>query len=161
MASGRHAVYKRLPRDHAIDTTSDFETLSEVSRFVARFEDGTLPRERWNHPAHLTVAAWYLLQHDEAEATRRIVSGIQRYNRKNCIPVTPTGGYHETLTLFWIAIVRDRLRSTEGERALLRVRDVLAAFGQHAGLFREYYSDERLFSAEARASWVEPDRQAL
>src|ERR1041384_547432 len=77
-----------------------------VARLVCEFEACTLARERWTHEAHLTVGLWYLMQHEEAEATRLIRAGIKRYNQACGIAQTETSGYHETITLFYVRVIR-------------------------------------------------------
>ena len=77
-----------------------FRTADEIKALVRAFEDTSLPRAEWTHRAHLTVALWYLTRHSGREATARIRTGIKRYNAAKGVLTTPTGGYHETLTLF-------------------------------------------------------------
>src|ERR1051325_8543258 len=134
-----------------------FRTSEEMFELVRRFEDCTLPREEWTHAAHLTVALWHLLQYDWTEAVARVRLGIQRYNAAHGIRTTPTGGYHETLTIFWLRRVRSFLEESRNEaRALVSLANDLAASADR-GLPLEYYTRELLFSTEARAKWVEPD----
>ena len=134
-----------------------FRTTEEIFSLVRRFEDCTLPRAEWTHAAHLTVALWHLLQYDWPEAVEHVRRGIQRYNDARGIPVTPTGGYHETLTLFWLRAVRAFLEGERNEaRSLVSLANELVAT-HDAGLPLRHYTRARLFSAEARANWVEPD----
>ncbi|MBV9924867.1 MAG: hypothetical protein JOZ96_07630 [Acidobacteria bacterium] len=141
--------------------TTTFRTTEEILSLVRRFEDCTLPRAEWTHAAHLTVALWHLLQFDWLEAVARVRRGIRRYNAAHGIVETPTGGYHETLTLFWLRTVRAFLEAERNEaRALVRLANDLAA-GADKGLPLAHYTRERLFSAEARAGWVEPDLKPL
>ena len=73
---------------------------------VAGFEDGTLPREEWTHAAHLTMALWYLVNYpDDTESVRRIRDGIKHYNAAVGVVSTPTSGYHETLTRYYVHVV--------------------------------------------------------
>src|SRR5215207_10097243 len=138
-----------------------FRTSEEMFELLRRFEDCTLPPEEWTHAAHLTVALWYLLQFDWPEAVARVRAGIKRYNAAHGIPTTPTGGYHETLTLFWLRVVRAFLEAERNEaRALVSLANELAAT-HDKGLPFSYYTRERLFSPEARATWVEPDLMPL
>jgi hypothetical protein len=138
-----------------------FRTTEEILALVRRFDDCTLPREEWTHAAHLTVALWHLLQYDWPEAVRRVRLGIQRYNAAHGIRTTPTGGYHETLTLFWLRRVRAFLEGERNEaRSLVHLANELAAAADKS-LPLEYYTRERLFSPEARAGWVEPDLRPL
>ena len=138
-----------------------FRTGEEMFSLLRRFEDCTLPREEWTHAAHLTVALWHLLQFDWPEAVARVRRGIKRYNAAHGIVETPTGGYHETLTLFWLRAVRAFLEAERNEaRALVSLANELAAT-HDKGLPLTYYTRARLFSPEARAAWVEPDLKRL
>ena len=141
--------------------TATFRTTGEILALVRGFDDCTLPRERWTHAAHLTVALWNLLQYDWPEASERVRLGIQRYNAAHGIVTTPTGGYHETLTLFWLRTVRAFLEAERNEaRALVHLANELIASADR-GLPLKHYTRERLFSPEARAGWVEPDLKPL
>ena len=138
-----------------------FRTNEEVFSLVRRFRDCTLPRAEWTHAAHLVVALWHLLEYDWPEATARVRLGIRSYNAAHGIPTTPTGGYHETLTLFWLRVVRSFLEGGRNEaRSLVSLANELAA-GADSGLPLRHYTRARLFSPEARAGWVEPDLKPL
>ena len=138
-----------------------FRNSEEMFELLRRFEDCTLPREEWTHAAHLTVALWHLLQFDWPEAVTRVRAGIRRYNAAHGILTTPTGGYHETLTLFWLRTVRAFLEAERNEaRALVHLANELATTHDKS-LPLAHYTCERLFSPEARAVWVEPDLKPL
>ena len=47
------------------------------------------------------MALWYLRRHNRDEATRLIRDGIQRYNERQ----GNLTGYHETITLAWVAVI--------------------------------------------------------
>jgi hypothetical protein len=97
----------------------------EVEHLVAEFRAGTWPLAKWTHRAHLVVALWHLRHYPLAEATQLIREGIQRYNRAQGIPTTPTRGYHETLTLFWIWAVNRYLAGAPPKAALAELADDL------------------------------------
>jgi hypothetical protein len=138
-----------------------FRTTEDILALVRGFDGCTLPREEWTHNAHLTVALWYLLQYDWPEASGRVRRGIKRYNAAHGIVNTPTGGYHETLTLFWLRRVRSFLEGERNEgRSLVSLANALAASADK-NLPLAYYTRERLFSPEARNAWVEPDLKTL
>jgi hypothetical protein len=63
--------------------------------------------------------------------------------------------YHETITLFWVYLLA-RARLDSGAE---RLEDVVHANPQllENNFPLAYYSAERLFSDEARVSWMEPD----
>ena len=87
--------------------------------------------------------------------------GIKRYNAAHGVAATPAGGYHETLTLFWLRRVRAFLEGGRNEaRSLVSLANELAASADKS-LPLEHYTRERLFSPEARAAWVEPDLKPL
>lgn len=129
---------------------------------VAGFEDGTLPREEWTHAAHLTMALWYLVHYPADEAVRRIRDGIKHYNAAVGVISTPTSGYHETLTLFYIRTMK---RFVETTTSGLPTESLVETMLESDIAGREYplrfYTKERLFSPEARAAWAEPDICAL
>jgi hypothetical protein len=64
--------------------------------------------------------------------------------------------------LFWLAVVKARMRQMEpgGERIDV-VRVLVAEFAPRRDLFREYYSFDVVPSVEARRSWVPPDVKPL
>jgi hypothetical protein len=141
--------------------SATYRTTGEILSVVRGFEDCTLPRNRWTHAAHLTVALWHLLQFDWPDAVARVRRGIKRYNAAHGIVTTPTGGYHETLTLFWLRHVRLFLEDGRNEaRSLVSLaNDLIATADKNLPL--AFYTRDRLFSTEARAAWVEPDLMPL
>lgn len=138
-----------------------YRDLAEAEQIVASFEDRSLPPESWSHSAHLTVALWYLLRHDEAGATAEMISRIRSYNHAHRIRRTTTGGYHETLTLFWMAIARRFLDASRGGAPLDLLNRFLDAYGRRKRLHEQYYSRERFRSPRAREVWVEPDLRKI
>ena len=137
------------------------EVEREVERLVHEFEACTLPGERWTHEAHLTVALWYLARHADAEATRLIRAGIQRYNLSRGVLMTKDSGYHETITLFYIRAIQRYLKGAGETRTFAELLDGLLAACGHKNFPFEYYSRERLLSWEARTGWLEPDLKPL
>ena len=74
---------------------------------LARFETRELTLTEWDHAAHLTVAHHYLTSLSEPSLVLlRLREGIQRLNLSHGIYTTPEGGYHETITRFWICKVK-------------------------------------------------------
>ena len=138
-----------------------YHTSGEIERLVRAFEACTLQRPQWTHDAHLTVALWYLMNRSAQEATMSIRSGIKRFNEANGVRMTPTGGYHETMTLFWTCAVSFYAgQAYEGRSIVALANGMLRLFGNR-NLPLEYYTRERLMSWRARTSWVEPDLKPL
>jgi hypothetical protein len=141
--------------------TTTYREAGEIFDLLRGFETCELPRERWTHAAHLTVALWNLLQYDWPEAVRRVREGIQRYNEAQGVPMTRERGYHETLTLFWLRHVRDFLgRDYNEARPLVPLANELVERSDK-NLPLRHYTRELLFSWEARLGWVEPDLKPL
>lgn len=136
-----------------------FQTWLEIEQLVHSFQDCTLPRDRWTHAAHLTIAGWYLLNCSLEDATTQICNRIQRYNSAMGIQMTRDSGYHETLTLFWIHTVHQFLMEQNQQEPLLQSINNLIQVCNDPRLPLRYYSRDRLFSWEARTGWLEPDLQ--
>ncbi len=141
--------------------TGTYHDAAEIFDLLRGFDDCSLPRERWTHAAHLTVALWHLLQFDWPEAVSRVREGIKRLNESHGVVTTRERGYHETITLFWLRHVRSFLDENYNEGcSLVRLANRLIE-GADKNLPLEYYSRELLFSWEARLAWTEPDLKPL
>ena len=136
----------------------NFRSEAEVDHFLAAFDAGAMPRYCWTHAAHLAMCAARLFAEDEGTVDR-IREGIQHYNHSQGIVNTPTFGYHETLTLFWIETVRGYLRETHPETRLAAVCGAIKTFGLAPDLPRRRYTFDVFQSIEARARWIPPDRE--
>lgn len=138
-----------------------YTNLSEVEFLIQQFEQGSLPRSQWTHTAHLTVALWYLTRLPFPAALNQIRRGIQHYNAEIGIPTTAEGGYHETLTCFWVRRVQQVLEASPCQDLSLEwLNQCLKRCGDKA-LPSQYYSHDRLYSWRARTSWVDPDLKSL
>jgi hypothetical protein len=138
-----------------------YATAAEIECLVRNFESCLLPRARWTHHAHLTVALWYCLRHSWPDAVYRVRTGIKRYNEASGIITTRESGYHETMTLFWLRMVRRYLEAAERECSLVVLANGLIERYDDSRLPFDYYTRELLMSAEARAGWIEPDLKSL
>jgi hypothetical protein len=138
------------------------KTISEhhLRRIVTGFEQGTLPREEWTHEAHLLMALWYTLHLPEAEVLPHIRASIRSYNEAVGTANTTTSGYHETLTVFYTQAVTRFLKESGTTLLPETLATMLLAseIADRAYPLR-FYSKERLFSPEARATWVEHEKE--
>ncbi len=133
---------------------------ADILALVNQFEELTLPKERWTHSAHLTVAAVYVEAHG-GEAVAWIRDGIQRLNAHFGVNQTATSGYHETLTIAWTRLISDHLANLPAETRLAdRVASVIERFTDRSVILN-YYSRDRIMSTEARYGWVAPDLAEL
>lgn len=135
-----------------------FGAEADLRSFLAGFEEGTWPASRWNHATHVAMAACYLREHQPEEALLRIRSGLYRYHLSQGGAHTATSGYHETLTLFWVARITEYLRALPPDTPLLdAVNGATRQFGQQRKLHKSYYSWDIVNDPEARRSWRAPD----
>jgi hypothetical protein len=132
-----------------------FRSTADLVDLVRLFESCELPYERWTHRAHLAVAAVYLGRYALEEATRWARDCIRRYNRAR----GDAAGYHETITVLFMRLVARELAGVPTDAVAGLVND-LAERCRVSWLY-EYYTAERLWSAEARAEFVPPDRRPL
>ena len=138
-----------------------FKSTDELSALVNGFDACTLTRAEWTHAAHVSVAVWYVLWYGREEATDRLRAGIQRLNAAHGVPMTPTGGYHETLTCFYVWLVATELHSGPIDATLAEITNAVVEACDDRTIPLRYYSRDRLMSWEARTTWVEPDLRAL
>jgi hypothetical protein len=136
-------------------------TEENIDLFLAAFEAGTLPKERWTHSAHILGGACYVHRLGEAAALDHMRSSVQRFNLAVGGQNTTTSGYHETVTAFWIKLLAAFLTSnqpiTRADFATLAV----AHFAPQRDIYTRYYSYNLIDSIEARAHWQPPDLQPL
>lgn len=135
-----------------------YNDIEDVKRLVREFEGRRIALEEWTHAAHLAVCCWYVMTKPH-DAERLMRTGLQRLNRSLDIITTPTNGYHETLTRFWIAKVRSLVNVCEGTN--LAVLNAVLEGLADVELVYFHYSRARISSVEARSEWVEPDLVAL
>ena len=98
---------------------------------------------------------------DEQEAINRVRQGILRYNQAIGIKTTKDGGYHETLTLFWVRMVSHYLSVNEEKISIPETVITIHDTYKDKYLPFQYYSRDLLMSWEARSGWVEPDLKPL
>ncbi|BAU09713.1 hypothetical protein LEP3755_01880 [Leptolyngbya sp. NIES-3755] len=137
-----------------------YSTENEIIELVKAFENCTLARSYWTHPAHLTVALWYLID-QPLTAPDQIRFGIQRYNQAHGIESTSTSGYHETITRFWIHLIQNYLDRINVHDSLLSLTNQLMNDYSDPIVLFEYYSRDLIFSPEARSRWIEPNLKSL
>jgi hypothetical protein len=133
-----------------------FDSADEVVELIRQFEACTLPRGRWNHRAHLTVALWYATHLEADDALDAVRRGILRLNEACGVVSTPTSGYHETITRFYMWVVGAFVKTERQGDWAARANRLIARYGEK-DLPLRHYSKDRLMSPTARTRWVEPD----
>jgi len=128
---------------------------------VAAFLALTLPKPEWTHHAHLRVGLWHLLHYPPGEALTRLRDGIRAYNEVTGVANTPSSGYHESITRFYVWQIGRFLNGTDRSRPVDELAEELIRGFGNRDLPLRYWSQERLMSAAARLGWVEPDLERL
>src|SRR5690348_8524408 len=138
--------------------TSDAEISHLGEGMVAR----TLPRPEWTHEAHLATTMYLLLRRPDIELDKELPGLIRRYNESVGGVNSDTEGYHETITRVFLRGVRLFLSEGDTSEPLHELVNelLLSPMGRGEWPLR-FYSGERLFSVEARRSFIEPDLRAL
>ncbi|MCU0620900.1 MAG: hypothetical protein MUC69_05290 [Gemmatimonadales bacterium] len=133
----------------------------DLEGLVAAFVQGTLPASAWTHEAHLRVGLWHVRRHGPEAALPLLRARIRAYNEARGTANTPTSGYHETITRFYVWLIAGFLRKAPPDADADALADALIAAHGHRGLPLDYWSDDALFSTAARVGWVPPDVRAL
>jgi hypothetical protein len=128
--------------------------------FLKQFESATWPKAEWHHRQHIKVAYLYLRRYPLAVASVKVREGIKAYNAAHKVEESLTGGYHETMTQAWLRLVYFILCEYGP------AENADAFFEEHPELsqkktLRFFYSRGRFLTAEAKASFVEPDLTPL
>jgi hypothetical protein len=125
----------------------------ELTRALER---GEVANENFHHVSHLHVAWAYLAESSSVQqAANKMRDTLRRFAAASGKPQK----YHETITLFWVHLLSRARAASGGER----LEEIVHANPQllEKNFPLAYYSAERLFSNEARTSWVEPDLKPL
>jgi hypothetical protein len=120
------------------------------AQFLQGFEQAHLPA--FKHYEHIRMAWLYLRRDDWEEGYQHIQKGLKHLSDKH----GQSQKYHETITRFWALLVYHCIQAKpelEDFDSFIRAYPFLV---DKTSISR-HYSDERLFSAESRASWLEPD----
>jgi hypothetical protein len=125
----------------------------EIERLVDQFEARILPYRNWTHRAHLAVAVNYLHNFSFDATLARIRSKIIAYNRKCGDP----DGYNETVTTAFLAMIRDQLLQSNAGISLFQDLEIAVSTCTIDWLYN-HYSSEVVWSDDAKARWVSPDR---
>ncbi len=125
--------------------------------FIRQFEGLELPEGSITHEAHFRIAWLYMDRYPLSEATDRIIQGILKFDKAYA------GGtkYHATITYAYIHIMADRMKKDKAHnwQEFLRTNpDLLHPVDQ---ILCQYYSPDRLFSDEAKKSFIAPDVEPI
>jgi hypothetical protein len=139
-----------------------FRSDAEIERIGEGLVARTLPRAEWTHEAHLAATTYLLLRRPDIDLDTELPGIIRGYNESVGGVNSDTEGYHETITRTFLHGVRLFLAEARNGEPLHELVNqlLLSPMGRRDWPLR-FYSPERLFSVEARRSFVAPDVAAL
>lgn len=138
-----------------------YENEASITELVNQFRNKQLPEASWTHEAHLTVAIWFLKNYSYHEAICFLRSGIIEYNASLGGKNTPTSGYHETITLFWIWLIYNYIKAHSELSLLDLTNSFLVSKYADQKLLSAFFTKENLFHTKARSIWIEPELKSL
>ena len=134
---------------------------SLTDRIAAAFCDCSLPKQEWTHHAHLRVGLWHRMRYSADESLERLREGIRRYNVACGVANTESSGYHETITQASLRAAVSFLARNPDRPLFVTCNSLIQSTIGRPEWLLEYWSRCRLFSAEARREWLEPDLAAF
>jgi hypothetical protein len=129
---------------------------SDVLEIGEGLRNRTLPAARFHHQQHCLATAYFLLTEPDTDWRSELPDLIRRYNVAMGGANTDSGGYHQTITLFYLDAIQDFLDEANGS-PLERCRAMLASPLADKDYILRFYSRALLFSVEARRQFKKPD----
>lgn len=137
-------------------TQAAYQNEGAIQSVVEKFESWAYAVDEFTHARHLTVACWYLSTMPPAEALVRMRTGLKRF-----IAYHGKKGYHETMTRFWMELLRDFLSHLPPATSLTNRTNYALECFQNKDVLYSYYTRERVMSEIAKREWVAPDLRAI
>ena len=109
-----------------------------------------LPKSEWTHEAHVQAGLSLVLRMGARQALATLREAIPRYNVSTNTPNTDTGGYHDTLTVYYVWAINELLRDGISPENIVTHPLV----SRTAAL--DFWNRDDLFSVDARRHWVAP-----
>ena len=136
--------------EHDHTTAAGDHLVGVADQIAAGLLDRTLPKSRWTHEGHLLACVSFVRSHGPADALVVLRGAIPPYNVATGVANTPTGGYHDTITVYFVWAIDHLLASGLDAPSIL-----VDPLVERTALLR-WWGRETLMSAEARAGWMEP-----
>ena len=126
----------------------------DETSFVAGFRDGTLGTDQFHHRDHVRMAWLYVREFGLEAAVTRFTADLRAFAAAKGAP----GLYHATITVAYLTLVAERLRGAEDGpwEAFAAVNADLLRW--KPSVLDDFYTAERLWSDDARAQFLLPDR---
>ena len=124
----------------------------DENEFVEKFENMSLPADKFNHKGHLWLAWLYIRNYNLAEASRRLNHGIKAFAES----LGAKDKFHLTITTTLACAIKSRFKEAESFDEFLTSNDDLVH--DALAIIQKHYSPELLFSEDAKTRLVKPDR---
>jgi hypothetical protein len=121
------------------------------NRFLAAFENGSLPPESFDHEGHVRAAWCCLDAYGHRDGRERFVTALRRFVRIHGAEAK----YHDTVTRAFLDLIAIHAPECEDWATFRRRHGQVVDDGM--GLLLRHYSHEVLFSEAARAGYLAPD----
>ena len=147
-------IIKKKTEIKKVNITIPISKTINISEMVTQFENATLPLSLWDHFGRLRIVNYYLTEYGyekTIDKTGLLCTTWKKYK-------TSVGHEHlwnYTLTRFWINILFS-LRKNDPFLTFTQLYDKNTQI-QYGSFFKNYYSEDVLFSQYAKDNWVEPN----
>jgi hypothetical protein len=141
---------------YVTEQNADFNSHKEISDtdFIISFEQLALKPGLFTHEAHIRLTWLYFKKFDNyKKALEKISKGIRQFDIKFSSEIK----YHHTITVAFAKIVFNRMKQYEFDRWQAFI-DFNPDLLQSKTLLLNYYTEEKLNSADARLKFIEPDK---
>jgi len=128
---------------------------------IKQFEQGQGPGGSFHHADHIHVAFAYLSQFSVLESLEKFCAALQRFAAAQGKP----GLYHETITWAYLFLIRERMLRAKHRQSWEEFAaanpDLLSWERETGGILAQYYQQDTLASAVARAAFLLPDKPLI
>ena len=130
--------------------------------FIERFKTTAISPKDWDHLGHVRAGCILVMRMTPAEALPIMRRGLETLlKRARAEGFDPRVGYHETVTLAWLKIIRAALDADDSAPQDARAFCTSHPELNDPRLQLRYYSRKLLATEEARSTFVEPDLEPL
>jgi hypothetical protein len=138
----------------SMNVCPDHAEIVEIGEgFLAR----TFPPQRYHHREHLIMAAYVLVRYPKRDWRAELPDLIRAYNVAAGGVNDDTRGYHHTMTMAFLTIIRGVLEVVGCDDVVDACHAVLTSPAAEQDMLLRFWSRDVLFSRAARLSWVNPD----
>ncbi|QCU90058.1 hypothetical protein [Thiomicrorhabdus sediminis] len=123
-------------------------------QFIKQFENQTLNPAYFDHQGHVRIARLYLQQYPFSSAVEKTLHGIQAY----AASLGASDKFHATISTATLYLLAAQIENNETPAVTDEDSELVTDL---LGLLKQFYSEERLFSAQAKQQFIEADKKPL